>query len=91
MEFTNDQTFGTFPHRIEFLYFKSGNDGKLVSQPFATIEFSSPQSISVDSNEFLKLESDDIDTINATDQFVDQIRDFEYARQALLESESLIR
>ena len=48
----------------------------------AEVQFSAPESFVFDPDEFLHINTDEVESTDATDLYVDQVHDFGFARQA---------
>ncbi len=100
IELVDTNQLGWFPARIEF--FQLDNSRKLVSLGkssdskqlvrIASIQFSPPQPVEIDPDRFLRLNTEDIETIDNTHLYISQLHRFEVLRQAQQSSsETLMR
>jgi len=71
--------------------FKSDHSVNIGSNPIALIEFGPPQPAMIDANDFLNLQNDEVESIDVTDQFVEQVQGYFHARTAAVSSGTVIR
>jgi hypothetical protein len=90
IELANVDLYGWVPRHIKFYrsaqVFSPGN-----IQPLASIEFSPPVLIATDSMDSWKIKPDEIESLDITDQYVKQVRDFVDARTAGEEPATIMR
>lgn len=97
--FVEDPALGWLPQQIHFLHFTRRNEEANANpeaanlSTLAKITFSAPQAIDVDPENFLQLNTEDVETIDNTPLYIGQVKKFEMQRQAqaMVETGSIIR
>jgi hypothetical protein len=89
IECVDRESVGLLPIKIEFFQFDL--DEADSTRLLASIHLGAPRQLSMNPEDLLKLETDDSNTTDSTDQYVDQVRDFEFSREARLEEATLKR
>ncbi len=89
IECVNRDSVGLLPIKIEFFQFDE-DERDLVRQ-LASIRLGAPRALSMNPADLLKLETDESNTTDSTHQYVDQVRDFEFSREARMEKATINR
>ncbi len=81
IELANVPAFGWLPQKLTF-FRPAKNSSPTLMRVLAEVQFSAPESFVFDPDEFLQINTDEVESTDVTDLYVEQVHDFGFARQA---------
>ena len=87
IELAEHPVLGHFPQKITFIQFRTTASQQFTRVALASIQFTEPVPVSINPSEFLDINAELADTADTTQQYINQIRDFEFFRQSRQQSE----
>lgn len=81
IELANVPAFGWLPQKLTF-FRPEKNSSPTLMRVLADVQFSAPASFVFDPDEFLHINTDEVESTDVTDLYVEQVHDFGFARQA---------